>query len=537
MNAFVNHNRRSLLLPSILLVAFVVACYLPLLLNGGIIVDDWGDISQNLGCTGFVDCYKSWFPLFSNRPLAPLPITATTLLFTTHFHYYLIFNTLIYLAAILLTFRIIKKVIGSYPAFIFAFFSSIPMIAMPVIASPINQSTATMAYLYWALGLNCLYSYMLEKSKLAYWLSLLLLLCAFLTYEVILPLIGFSVLLPFIFQPKREAEKPAIYFLKYIAPIILILLGVIIWQKIIAPYIFEIDYSRLAATRDTLRLTMTSWVQIFTNQIPSLFLKITPFISAYGFMTGLLCALGVYFSYQIDRSNYQTIEIHWRFFLVSIICLLCSSLIFVLSGVNAEAGGYQARGLSSTWFALAIFIGSLAAITKNDYLKKILLTSVILFGFLSSISFSIQRDQYIESWKIQNIILQDVLQLTHNQSVPKNAVILGNVPQYLPRNYNNEIIFSQPWDFGSALAILSKQHISGGAVFDSNTNNFHNMVMDKDGLMLDRWWRAPLSNLWFYQYDLQSKKGSLAPISDLVQLKDIITSLGYQLDPKSNHPE
>ena len=77
----------------LLLIAFFIAIYAPLIMHGGIIVDDWGDIAHNLDCNGFAHCYQTWFPLFSNRPLAPLPITVATFLFGTFFSGYLILNT------------------------------------------------------------------------------------------------------------------------------------------------------------------------------------------------------------------------------------------------------------------------------------------------------------------------------------------------------------------------------------------------------------------------------------------------------------
>jgi len=59
------------------LIIYLLAVYGPLVSQAGISVDDWGDIAHNLDCNSFWHCYKSWFPLFSNRPLAPLPITGT----------------------------------------------------------------------------------------------------------------------------------------------------------------------------------------------------------------------------------------------------------------------------------------------------------------------------------------------------------------------------------------------------------------------------------------------------------------------------
>ena len=518
-------NKKSLYLTSALLVLFILATYLPLLLKGGIIVDDWGDISQNLSCSGFFECYKSWFPLFSNRPLAPLPITATTLLFTTHFSYYLIFNTFIYFLAIGITFSIIYQIAGWVPALVFAFLASIPMIAMPVIASPINQSTATVAFLYWAFSLQLLFSYCQTKSKVSFCLSYLLLLCGFLTYEVILPLLGLNFLLPFILNTNNPFTHFKKYFIHFVLPILSILFVVILWQKVAAPRIYAIDYSRLAATPDTLIVNFYSWISVFTTQIPALFIKSKVFVTTYDVLTGLLMIAGIFFAFRLPPQADK--KRHWKFFFVAAACFMGSSSIFILSGATAESWGYQARALSSTWYSLTILICSLVAITQNTLIKKFLLILIITFGFFSSISFSIQRDGYIESWKLQNQILSDAIELVEKNQVPKYATVIGNLPQFLPKNYNNEIVFSQPWDFGSALAILTKQQVGGGAVIDTRRGDFRNLKFENGSLSIDYWWKVAPTNLWFYDYDSSIHKGNLVKIEGAESLQDHLVTLGY----------
>ena len=183
-------------IPILLLIAFIFATYLPLIARGGIIADDWGDIAQNLACSGFFDCYRSWFPLFSNRPLAPLPITTSTFLFGTHYSWYLILNTSIFIGSIIFAGLVIRALVGNYPAIIFVAIASIPTISMPLIVSPINQQTATLSLFYWALSLYLLLRFLHRGSFISYFVAYALLLCSLLTYEVMLPLLAFTALLP-----------------------------------------------------------------------------------------------------------------------------------------------------------------------------------------------------------------------------------------------------------------------------------------------------------------------------------------------------
>ena len=197
--------------PIILL--FITGAYAPLILKGGIVGDDWGDIAQTLICNGFLECYGTWFPLFSNRPLAPLPITTMTLLFGLNTNWYLIFNTLLYLSAILLTASAIKQLLNPFTDNLFIALASIPVIAMPIVISPINQSTASLAFLFWALSLRFLLSYCYKKTLLSYGAAYILVLASLLTYEVMLPLLILTAALPFGLDSKTLTSKPFQYFL------------------------------------------------------------------------------------------------------------------------------------------------------------------------------------------------------------------------------------------------------------------------------------------------------------------------------------
>jgi hypothetical protein len=513
----------------LLLILFIAGAYAPLLLKGGIIADDWGDIAQNLICNGFFECYRSWFPLFSNRPLAPLPITATTLLFGLNISWYLIFNTAIYLIAIFTTASALKSLLTPFAKIVFIALASAPIIAMPIVISPINQSTATFAFLFWALSLRLLQSYCLRKTFLSYGTSYILLLASLLTYEVMLPLLVLTAALPFALNSKNLTEKPFQYILQYIAPIILILGAVLLWQKILAGLIFSTVYSRLAFDPNNIGLFFLNWLSVFYAALPQLVIKSIKRIDLYGSTVSVVLALTLLFfwtrqaSLNVDTHSARNSKL--KTFLILLFCFFASSLIFILSGAYAEIGGNDARALSSAWICMALLIAS----TINFFSKKILaLVFAIFFCCLAYISFGVQRDNYIRSWQLQKTILKDVLEKIESEGVTHDATIIGNVPGYLPDNFNNEIVFTQPWDFGAALSLYTNKKIAGGAVLDTRASNFSKPLQLSDGVLaIDRWWKTNTQNLWFYDYDPKTKSSSLVKIPNIDALKKLLVSLGY----------
>lgn len=506
----------------VLLVFFLAATYIPLFIYGGIIVDDWGDISHNLSCLSFTDCYKAWFPLFSNRPLAPLPITALTFIFENNYAGYLIANTLIYFIAIALCAKIIYELCDYSAAIIFSAVASIPFIAMPLIASPINQSTATVSFLFWGLSLHYLFKFIRTENRFFYIASYASLLSAFLTYEVILPLLVLSILLPFVDKPEIFWKKPLNYLFKYALPILLILFLVTLWQKGIAPQFMEVD-SRLKFQPSHIIPKIYTWAHVFFTQIPKLFLKAFHYLSFYNLLTALI--LGAIIWRALHQSKLSSIYPKCiRFTLVAALCFLSSCSIFILSDESAVSSGYQARGLSSTWFAFALVLAGISSlIYKKNYF---LIASLIGVSFFSSLSYSIQRDQYIKSWELQTVIIGDASRLISLNHLTAPAIIIGNVPKYLENNYNDEIVFSQPWDFGAALALNTNKVVVDGFPIDIGNNDLRFINVSDSFVSAQNWAGSNFENLWFYDFDQKSKKGALTRVVDGEQLLELIKRSG-----------
>jgi hypothetical protein len=504
-------------------VLIVTALYVPLLLNGGIITDDWGDIFESINCNTFWQCYADWFPLFSNRPLAPLPITLTTRSFGTNYSLYLLTNSFIYLFALLVTAKAFNPFISKFSRLIFILLAAVPCIAMPVIVSPINQLTATVAFLYWAVSLYLLMKYCQSSSRYGYSFAYLLLLCGFLTYEIILPLLFFTAFLPALLVTPKDLSGWLKYFAKFIGPILSILILVIFWQKILAPYFME-DYSRLNFNPAHFLRNLFTWIHLFIAQLPSLFIRAIPYIS---YEALAIFSMITSFFWILRKNNDQNLNERAKtlslfFLIISTSALLSSSLIFILTDESAVSWGYQARGLSSTWFALAIWIASIVNFSQifPKILEVVCLFITLCFICLSTLSFSIQRDKYIESWQLQMHILKDLEYLIRVSSIGKNASIIFDVPRFTPNNYNRELVFSQSWDLPVALTIATGHRIKSGIVVDSRTNNFQGLRIQNDNAFVNDEGKVDLKNLWLYDFDPITKKGSLIFLNNQAGLEE-----------------
>lgn len=516
-------------LSALLLGLFLAAAYIPLLLKGGIILDDWGDIAQTLHCKGFFECYGSWFPLFSNRPLAPLPITVTTLLFGLNASWYLIVNTALYLGALLITAKTIKAFLSPFATAFFIALGSLPIIAMPVVVSPINQSTATLAFLFWAISLLQLKDFCLTKSRISYLFSYFLLLASLLTYEVMLPLLILTIALPFVIDSRALKNNLLQYGARFFLPVVCVLALVLTWQKLLAPIAFGVVHSRLSFDPNNIGLFFLSWLDVFSTLMPELLTASIKRINTYGYLVAIILSASLVTAWLKQPKSPENITETQgeksRFTLTCTLCFVSSSSIFILSGASAEIGGYQARALSSTWLCFILLIASLINLMSK---RVIVLILTLTFSCWIYFAFAIQRDNYIRSWVVQIEILNDALRKIESQNVPPKATVIANVPKYLSNNFNNEVVFSQPWDFGAALSLYTNKRIVGGAVLDTRGSDYSKPLQLSNGILsIDYWWKTDVSNLWFYDYNLATKVSSLRKISDLDDLKKLLVSIGY----------
>jgi hypothetical protein len=152
------------------------------------------------------------------------------------------------------------------------------------------------------------------------------------------------------------------------------------------------------------------------------------------------------------------------------------------------------------------------------------LALIYLLTSFSVFSFSIQRDKYIESWDLQLWILQDALTLIQKQAIGPNASILANVPRYTPNNYNRELVYSQSWDFPAALVLYAQDQVRGGIVVDSRGKDLQNLRIEGEIATVNDQGKIDFTNLWLYDYEPATKRGSLSRLNNPQELQSLIAS-------------
>lgn len=505
---------------------FVCAIYLPLFLSGSMVQDDFGFVEHAIARPNFFDLYHFLFSnLFANRPLAPLPIALSTILIGKHYQLYVILNGLIYLTAIFITVNVIKKSVGDTPALIFGILASIPVISMPTVVSPINLITASTALLYWSIALSLIASYCQLGGTWKYVLSIFLYISSLLTYEITFPLGVMLAFFPAIIYRNNDFTNLISYFFKFIAPIICALFIVLLWQKLIGP-IFFIDQSRLNINFHKFPEHLYSWLDIFILHLPNLFSKSIRMTSLYDWFSSAIALTGLIYFFIFSPSEKLNTKNKLFFLFASVLTLLTASLILILSSSGSDIGGYQSRALSPTWIGLAFVMAALYSCLPRLWIRKILIVLLMAFICLSSNSFSISRDNYIDSWRIQRAIIDDFINKMQAEEVPRDAYILGNLPNYPINNFNNELIFSVEWDFGAAIRIASNNRILHASVMDARGGLFHNIRIINDKIYINDSDAFNTNNLWLYDYNYKTNASSLLPIKNITMMQEALDALG-----------
>jgi hypothetical protein len=194
----------------------------------------------------------------------------------------------------------------------------------------------------------------------------------------------------------------------------------------------------------------------------------------------------------------------------------------------------------------------LAAVTTslaykiNQWCGRATIAIVVGFFPIYLASFLVQRDNYIAAVRVQSDILADLavklelpLRLDHVEVSPlplqepdtsiclQKAVfcIIGNVPEFLQANFNDETIFSdEVYDWNYALSLHTRGRLAGATVTPKKfCGGSKRVVLKGDSIIIDSI-TMPIGNAWYYEYSQRERSSILLRIRDEGHLREVLQS-------------
>ncbi len=176
------------------LAALAAILYVPYILRGGYISDDWGFLKNAQDFPTYWSCVRHYFPLQYHRPLVPFVISAETLLVGNHPWVYILTNLLLWFGFVTFLCLALVKRLGHYFTIIVAALAAVPVLASAAMFWSLAMTGGTISFFAWALSF-CLVSRNMQRGRYSLWAYLPLIVCVT-TYEVVLPLFVLTMLFP-----------------------------------------------------------------------------------------------------------------------------------------------------------------------------------------------------------------------------------------------------------------------------------------------------------------------------------------------------
>lgn len=527
-------------------IGFLLACaYLPYVAGGGsFMIDDWQMLHHSFFQKTIYNTFRYWNVENGSgmRPLASLLFAIMPKIFGDNPVGYIILNTGIWLCAIFAARIIIEKYLGSRASWWFVVLAAVPTIASTNIFEPITMIIGTSNILLWSLSLLCLQRYLERGERLYYILTYILLVVALLIYEQIAPLLLLTALLPFVYNAAKNGlslQQAKADVVKYFSPIVVVLITMSIFQKLIVP-IYGVTLSRLSSRPlgDLMR-SFARWVFTVIADTPLMLLSSLQHYGG-GIVTRVefwLLLLGVVVFVILLQKNSETqhsSRLQTYFLVIITLTLFACSALSVFSGINMRVEGIENRFLGSTWLMLSVLLSFVFA--RFARFGEVLGGVVV---FLVYFSFSIQVFNYLDNTRVQNLVFNDcVAKLEAAKQRGErvdSAFIVGNVPVYATKNFNNEVIFAYRFDFGGGMRMKTNGTVEMGQVININRDAPKNdttrffAAIDRDTLLIGNLtglMKRPINEkMWWYEYDQFTGQSTLVHITQGTQQIDSILNV------------
>ena len=422
--------------------------YVPIIFFGYFIQDDFGIVMfHNLEIGHATEWMCS---VNNNRPLSCVYFSLITRIWPVFWIYFLLILTIyFYFIHILLkTFNFLIDDI--FLKKLFVIFLIFPFFSYTIFYSPAMQGIGALSLLIWSLSLYFLKKYIDYKSYKYLMLSYFLVLIMFLTYESASPLLGISFFFPLLFKKNK-------LFIFNSIIIIFIMLLILYLQKKVFPAIFDIDLSRIKfSSLDIKKLMFLILINIMLtfniifHSIEIFFQNIFYSIKKFDIMLLLhISTLSLFYFVFVNsnkkikfnkfsKSNKKRLSIIYLFMIISVIFL--NILMHALADTGMEFIKYNNRALTSISVIVAFVIILSLKVIKNNFKKRFLDMTLILFIILISNFLFFQHNLIKERFKVI-LVNDEVQQLIIKNNITQSSKIKFDDPVIIFIISNREKIY------------------------------------------------------------------------------------------------
>lgn len=377
-------------------------------------------------------------------------------LFGEHFILYTFANILtwyltIYTIYFCLKFFLIEKI-----ARYFLLIGLFPFYSSSIFYEPYLFTAYNVSILTWSISLYFSLKFSLNFKIYFKILSLIFFIISLLTLEIILPLIVFSILLPYCLRNSVE-KKNVIFDFKNIIifclPVLLISILFLIYKLILVNLIFFND--QVYGYREIDLKSMLQGIYYFFSLFVELPILLIKSIFYLNFPEIILIIFIVYFLNNyffseklnfkfLDKINKNSKNI---FYLTLFFSLITNCLVFTISSYPAVTYGFYNKMMVCSFIVFSILI-SLFLTNKKTFMNKIISFALIL---LCISSLHIQITNFTKSSVLRSEIVSKIKKELNKIKLDKKLILFANVPHYLNNNYNNESVFFTKWHLKSNL--------------------------------------------------------------------------------------
>lgn len=515
--------RRTVLMAYALIAVQAALLYVPYVISGGYIADDWGYLKNAQDFPRYWAQVRHYFPLMSHRPLVPFVAAAQTLLVGDRPWVYALVNLACWFGFVAIACRALREAFGHVLAVGVAALAMVPVLASSVVYWPLAMTGATLSCLLWAV------SFLLvmrgrARGRYRLWAYLPLVACMFM-YEAVLPLFALTVLLPLLRPPGAgAADSPARRLVKYALPPVVVAMLPLLSQKLLLPWLLPRLgspgqlVSRIHLTPDSALQGGASWlfallpgqVLLWSHGLWSALKDWTVALRLLPAAGAGLAALAL--AVRADRLGPRPACLGRPGAAgAMLLCLAAGSLVCLFSGQLAYfSGGCGNRILFATWIGQALVLAWLAADGRARWRR----IPVALVLVASTAGMIVQQDNCIRSWRLQQQVRASFVAEAERVDMTPGATVVADVPRVVGGSYFHAAGFQTPWDWGSVVAMPLGARGDQGAVVGLNQPQGLEVTREGGRITIHDWWRANLDEVWFFRYDPQSGAVTLRPIDD-----------------------